>query len=165
MYVGTGVLDCPRFKCNQGTVGTPVPTRVHVTETVDRTPVHANPMRNFMHKMHFLSYYLLTRYPSCAILYAKVNDRGAVHQKYMASSPHLPRMCGGDGKGWLPKAVLRETVLGLSRTSAGLSNGMFGVLSKTDSAPQVSGMRPGLRYLYQIVLTAGVPTYRGCHFF
>lgn len=85
----------------------------------------------FMRKSWFLSYYLLTIRKSCAILYSKVNDRGAAYQKYMSSMPHLPRMCGRDGKGWLPKAVLRKIVLGLSKRSAELSNGMFGVLSNT----------------------------------
>ena len=62
-------------------------------------------LRIFMHEMQFLSYYLLTIYDTYAILYFEVNDRGAAYQKYISSMPHLPQMCGGDGKGWLPKAV------------------------------------------------------------
>ena len=73
--------------------------------------------------------YLLTLSQIYGILWYIVNDRGAAYKEYVVSETHLPQMSGNDGKGWLPKSVLRKIVLGLSRTSAGLSNGMFGVLS------------------------------------
>ena len=102
-------------------------------------------MRIFIHEMRFLSHYLLTTQTSCAILLPIENDRGAVHQKYMPSQPHHRRCVDGMERDGCRRRYVRTTELGLSRRSAELSNGMFGVLSKHDSAPLRQGNFPTMR--------------------
>ena len=74
--------------------------------------------------------YLLTLSQIYGILWYIVNDRGAAYKEYVVSETHLPQMSGNDGKGWLPKTVRRMAALVLRIRSAGLSNGLFGVLSE-----------------------------------